>query len=151
MRYYIGLDGGGSKTKGVLVNESLRVVAELTSGPSNFLVLGIGKAVDNLAEVISILIKADMPENELPVKVVAGVAGAGQRGDPAGARGVRRVRGHVSRPPGGRHPALGYRAGGGRDGEGGQKHRGGELGAVRAAGAGDPPGLASRRLDAGRD
>ncbi|MBP6004533.1 MAG: hypothetical protein KA746_13955 [Pyrinomonadaceae bacterium] len=54
-RYYqlfLGVDGGGTKTTVALMDESHKVVAEGTSGPSNPLRVGVETAVANIAKAI---------------------------------------------------------------------------------------------------
>jgi len=51
-RYLLGLDGGGSKTTAIVVDESLTRLGEGHSGPSNFLRIGIEEATRNLGEAI---------------------------------------------------------------------------------------------------
>lgn len=50
MRYRIGIDGGGTKTRAVVVNESLEIVGEGQSGSSNIYAVGLEKAVQNILE-----------------------------------------------------------------------------------------------------
>lgn len=52
MRYFLGVDGGGSKTNSVVVNESLTVVGEGHAGPSNHLRVGIPAATRELEKAI---------------------------------------------------------------------------------------------------
>lgn len=52
MRYFLGVDGGGSKTNAVVVDESMTVAGEGHSGPSNHLRVGIQEATRELEKVI---------------------------------------------------------------------------------------------------
>ncbi|HVR43704.1 MAG TPA: BadF/BadG/BcrA/BcrD ATPase family protein [Thermoanaerobaculia bacterium] len=52
MAYFIGVDGGGSKTAAVCVDEAARVIGEGRSGPSNHLRVGLHEAGGNLRSVI---------------------------------------------------------------------------------------------------
>jgi len=51
--YFVGLDGGGSKTSAIVVDGSMNVFGEGHSGPSNFLRVGIEEATHNLSEAIT--------------------------------------------------------------------------------------------------
>ncbi len=56
MSYYIGIDGGGTKTNCVLCNESLDVLHQTLSGPSNFLTIGTDKVADTVIKLINRLL-----------------------------------------------------------------------------------------------
>src|SRR5690349_12069271 len=45
---FLGIDGGGTKTNSVIMNESKEVLAEGESGPSNPLRVGVETAVTNI-------------------------------------------------------------------------------------------------------
>lgn len=47
-QYYLGVDGGGTKTQVALMNEAREVVGEGTAGPSNPLRVGVETAVSNI-------------------------------------------------------------------------------------------------------
>lgn len=47
-QYFLGVDGGGTKTHVALINESRDVVGEATAGPSNPLRVGVETAVSNI-------------------------------------------------------------------------------------------------------
>jgi glucosamine kinase len=68
---YLGIDGGGSKTSFLLVDEYYNEICHLSSGPSNYLSVGAGAARDSIAEGISQL-------TETPDIICAGFAGAGR-------------------------------------------------------------------------
>jgi N-acetylglucosamine kinase-like BadF-type ATPase len=49
-QFYLGVDGGGTKTSIALMNEAREVVAEGSGGPSNPLRVGVETAVANIAK-----------------------------------------------------------------------------------------------------
>src|SRR5215472_12149948 len=68
---YLGIDGGGSKTAFLLVDEYYNEICHLNSGPSNHLSVGNEAARQSLAKGISQL-------TERPDIICAGFAGAGR-------------------------------------------------------------------------
>ncbi len=81
MAFYIGLDGGGTKTKCVIVDEQMNVLSELVGGPSNFLVFGVDEVTESLFNLITDSIKqAGINTSEI-ASVLLGTAGAGRRED----------------------------------------------------------------------
>lgn len=81
MAFYIGLDGGGTKTKCVVVDEQMNVISELVGGPSNFLVFGVDEVTESLFNLITDSIKqAGINTSEIN-SVLLGTAGAGRRED----------------------------------------------------------------------
>ncbi len=77
MGLYIGIDGGGTKTKCVLTDDQLRIIASAQAGPTNPLAVGINKSSEILFGLIQkVLRKA----NGFPIStVVIGLAGAGRK------------------------------------------------------------------------
>lgn len=71
--YYLGIDGGGTKTAFVLADEQNRIIKEVTGAPSNPVDIGMEKALTVIGEGIEILLEG-IPHNT--VSVFAGVAGA---------------------------------------------------------------------------
>lgn len=53
-QFYLGVDGGGTKTHVALMNEKREVVGEGTSGPSNPLRVGVETAVSNIAKALNV-------------------------------------------------------------------------------------------------
>ena len=51
MKYRIGIDGGGTKTLGVLITENGDILGYKEAGPSNFLSVGLDETVKNLETV----------------------------------------------------------------------------------------------------
>src|SRR5215475_13778930 len=68
---YLGIDGGGSKTSFLLVDEYYNKLCHIQSGPSNHLSVGTEAAREAIAEGVSHL-------TEQPTIVCAGFAGAGR-------------------------------------------------------------------------
>jgi N-acetylglucosamine kinase-like BadF-type ATPase len=55
--YYIGVEGGGTKTKGIIVTSSAAVIASAEAGPSNYHSAGLETAKANIRAVIDRLIR----------------------------------------------------------------------------------------------
>ena len=68
---YLGIDGGGSKTSFLLVDEYYNEICHLHTGPSNYLSVGSEAARESISQGISQL-------SEQPTIVCAGFAGAGR-------------------------------------------------------------------------
>ncbi len=81
MKYYIGIDGGGTKTNCILCNQDLEVLFRTQSGPSNFLTIG----TEIVAQTILNLVKKTSAESNVKIKdikaVVLGTTGAGRESD----------------------------------------------------------------------
>jgi glucosamine kinase len=72
-KYYIGIDGGGSKTHGVLLNQDLKIIDEEYAGPANIR-NDVNIAYTSICSVVDGLLKRhSLPGNE--VKIGVGVAG----------------------------------------------------------------------------
>lgn len=52
MKYYLALDGGGSKTVCLIFDESLRILGYGSSGPANYQSIGLESAIKNINEAI---------------------------------------------------------------------------------------------------
>ena len=72
--YYLAVDGGGTKTDVVCVDEAGTVVGTGTSGPTSLTVTAIGAASFNLIEAVRVAIEKN-PEINHFKKVVLGLAG----------------------------------------------------------------------------
>lgn len=80
-RYFVGLDCGGSKTRGVLADESMRILARASAGPGNPLSAGMQTARKSYARVIrSLLNRSKLGAGEITA-IVLGAAGAGRRAE----------------------------------------------------------------------
>jgi len=75
MRYVLGLDGGGTKTECVLVDESRQVVASSRGGPSNPMRVGFGGALAAVCEAARMAISAAKISGNAVVALCAGIAG----------------------------------------------------------------------------
>jgi N-acetylglucosamine kinase-like BadF-type ATPase len=87
-RYFIGLDCGGSRTKGMLADESLNVLARASAGPGNPLSAGLDRARKSYESTIRRLLRRACV---LPTEVDAAVVGAAGAGRPADARVIQRA------------------------------------------------------------
>ena len=75
MRYVLGLDGGGTKTECVLMDESRRVVTSSRGGPSNPMRVGFGGALAVVCEAARTAIATGNVSNDAVVSLCAGLAG----------------------------------------------------------------------------
>jgi N-acetylglucosamine kinase-like BadF-type ATPase len=79
MKYYIGIDGGGTKSHLVLTDENLNVITENKSGPTNFLMIG----KETVAKTIFELINSSLKEVNIGYEdldgIVLGTTGAGRK------------------------------------------------------------------------
>lgn len=75
--YYIGIDGGGTKTFGIL-SDGENVIRQASAGPSNPKDIGISRSVDVICSVIDTL-ACDLKGER--VNVFAGIAGCGSCSD----------------------------------------------------------------------
>ncbi len=81
MDYIIGIDGGGTKTVGILATETGEIVAKAQAGPSNYHVVGIEQTQAVLTEIISKLsTKVDNFQLE-SLSFRIGMAGLGREED----------------------------------------------------------------------
>ncbi|HEV3420932.1 MAG TPA: BadF/BadG/BcrA/BcrD ATPase family protein [Candidatus Acidoferrum sp.] len=88
MRYVLGLDGGGTKTECVLMDESCHVVTSSRGGPSNPMRVGFGGALAAVCEAARIAISAAKISNDAVVSLCAGLAGTAY---PESGRKMRRL------------------------------------------------------------
>jgi N-acetylglucosamine kinase-like BadF-type ATPase len=78
MRFVLGLDGGGTKTDCVLMDESGAILARSQAGPSNPLRVGFGAAITSVREAArQALALAALPGDLSAAAVCAGLAGTG--------------------------------------------------------------------------
>ena len=81
MKYLIGIDGGGTKTDSAITDLSGNVIHQTTGKASNFLVVGIEEAVENIFALIEenlFKLEGDFADVK---QIVIGVAGAGRKED----------------------------------------------------------------------
>jgi len=57
MDYFLGIDGGGTKTKCACINSNLEIIFELEGGPSNPLIVGYENSATSLINLIEKIIK----------------------------------------------------------------------------------------------
>ncbi len=81
MKYFIGIDGGGSKTKCVLCDENLNIIYSTQSGPSNFLTIGTEAVSNTILEVINSCCKNQNIHSNKLSAIVLGTTGAGRESD----------------------------------------------------------------------
>jgi len=79
MVYWLGIDGGGTKTDCVVLNEGGEIAGEGRGGPANVLRAGYDAAFQSIREaVVGALTSAQLRPGDV-TGVCAGLAGAGQR------------------------------------------------------------------------
>ncbi|MGH9792111.1 MAG: N-acetylglucosamine kinase [Candidatus Acidiferrales bacterium] len=76
--YFIGFDGGGTKTECVLLDGDGSVVSQAVTGPSNPLRAGFDKAIHSLNEAADRVLSAARTDASQIAAVCAGMAGAGR-------------------------------------------------------------------------
>lgn len=79
--YYIGMDGGGTKTKCVVTDNDMSVIYESKGSASNFLIQGVDKVSEMISElIIEAVTKLNIKYEEINGFVI-GTTGAGRRID----------------------------------------------------------------------
>ena len=81
MGYIIGIDGGGTKTIGLLANETGDYVAKVQAGPSNYHVVGIEQTHAVLLEINTKLSRHIGNSSLQSIPVCIGMAGLGREDD----------------------------------------------------------------------
>ncbi|MFZ1519311.1 MAG: BadF/BadG/BcrA/BcrD ATPase family protein [Ignavibacteriaceae bacterium] len=81
MKYLIGMDGGGTKTKCVLVDSNLNQIYEAASGPSNFLVIGTETVSETILNLVNECVSSQKISIEDIEAIVLGTTGGGRRND----------------------------------------------------------------------
>lgn len=81
MKYLIGMDGGGTKTKCILTDMNLNPIYETAGGPSNFLVIGTEKVSETILSLVSECILSKNISDKDIEAVVLGTTGGGRRSD----------------------------------------------------------------------
>lgn len=77
--YFIGIDGGGTKSKLVLVNENLKILSEQNSGGTNLLSVGIDNASKIFLQLIEKAVSSiNITSSEIKGLAI-GTAGAGRK------------------------------------------------------------------------
>ncbi len=79
--YYLGFDGGATKTAGALIDSEGNVIAEKTGGPSNFQIIGIPQASKNIIDVATALLsEASLKISDMS-GMLLGLTGAGRKSE----------------------------------------------------------------------
>lgn len=81
MKYLIGMDGGGTKTKCLLTDFGLNPIYETTGGPSNFLMLGSEKVSETILNLVKDCIDSKNISYDDVDAIVLGTTGGGRRSD----------------------------------------------------------------------
>lgn len=81
MSYYIGIDGGGTKTKAVLSDKNLKIISEIESSPSNFLTIGTEIVSETIINLVVNSVKSSNINFKDISSVVLGTTGAGRESD----------------------------------------------------------------------
>ena len=81
MKYLIGMDGGGTKTKCVLTDINLKPVFETIGGPSNFLVVGVEIVSETILNLLNDCTSSQNISSSDIEAIVLGTTGGGRRND----------------------------------------------------------------------
>lgn len=81
MKYLIGMDGGGTKTKCILTDFNLNPIFETTGGPSNFLVIGTEKVSQTVQDLVKQCLSFQKISSAEIYALVLGTTGGGRRND----------------------------------------------------------------------
>ncbi|MBK7499054.1 MAG: hypothetical protein IPI19_08105 [Ignavibacteriales bacterium] len=81
MKYLIGMDGGGTKTKCILTDINHNPIYETIGGPSNFLVIGTEIVADTILNLINECVVSQKISLEDIEAIVLGTTGGGRRND----------------------------------------------------------------------
>lgn len=79
--YIIGIDGGGTKTVGILTTETGQSLAEVQSGPANYHVVGETQTQVVLESVVEELCEKAGVSRTRPIRFCLGMAGLGRPAD----------------------------------------------------------------------
>lgn len=81
MKYLIGMDGGGTKTKCVITDLNLNPIYETIGGPSNFLVIGTETVSETILKLVNECVSSqNISINDIE-SIVLGTTGGGRRND----------------------------------------------------------------------
>lgn len=79
MKYIIGMDGGGTKTRCIIADIEGEALYECTGGPSNFLIIGVMPASKNIFSLLKQCVnKLKIGYRDIDI-LLLGTAGAGER------------------------------------------------------------------------
>ena len=77
-KYYIGIDGGGTKTHAVIANTGGEILAEHFAGPTNFQIIGEERSTEIILELIESCRESVECLSSEVASVVLGITGAGR-------------------------------------------------------------------------
>lgn len=80
-KYFIGVDGGGTKTEVVLITRSGNIIARIKGGSTNFQALGGAKLKQEIMSLFEKLLKKTNLLDSKVVHIYLGLAGAGRKSD----------------------------------------------------------------------
>ncbi|MGE5810066.1 MAG: N-acetylglucosamine kinase [Ignavibacteria bacterium] len=81
MKYIIGMDGGGTKTRCIITDIEGEALYECTGGPSNFLIIGVMPASKNIFSLMKQCVnKLKISYRDIDI-LLLGTAGAGRKND----------------------------------------------------------------------
>ena len=81
MKYLIGMDGGGTKTKCIITDINLNPIYETIGGPSNFLVIGIETVSETIINLINDCTSSQKISADDIEAIVIGTTGGARRND----------------------------------------------------------------------
>jgi len=81
LKYLIGMDGGGTKTKCILTDVNLNVIYETTGEASNFLVIGAEKVSETILNLVNDITSSQNISSADIDSIVLGTTGGGRRND----------------------------------------------------------------------
>ena len=79
--YIIGIDGGGTKTVGILTTETGQLLAQVQSGPANYHVVGEAQTQAVLESLVRELCEKAGVSRARPIRFCLGMAGLGRAAD----------------------------------------------------------------------
>ena len=79
--YIIGIDGGGTKTVGILTTKAGQPLAQVQSGPANYHVVGEAETQAVLENLVEELCKKAGVSKTSPIRFCLGMAGLGRAAD----------------------------------------------------------------------
>jgi N-acetylglucosamine kinase len=81
LKYLIGMDGGGTKTKCILTDIDLNPICETIGGASNFLVIGSEKVSETILNLLSECVSSQKISSNDIEAIVLGTTGGGRKND----------------------------------------------------------------------
>ncbi|MEH1772653.1 N-acetylglucosamine kinase [Nostoc sp.] len=82
MNYVLGIDGGGSKTVCVLMDDSCQVLGRGEAGPSNYQSIGIEATLQSIQSAIHNAVEVTIIKNTVNIEAIClGLAGVGRAAD----------------------------------------------------------------------